>query len=112
MKDAIGMIAALLCCLGIIFLAGFSVGRMTAPQPQENTVEIIYPATMVVTETDLMTDTVTLKDSTGNLWAFYGVEDWQIGDVASVLMETNNTAEIRDDRILNVRYSAWTLEGE
>ncbi len=112
MKDTIKTIAAFLCCIGIIFFDGFSVGRMTAPQPHENTVEIIYPATMVVTDTDFVSDTVTLKDSTGNLWAFHDVEDWQVGDVASVLMETNNTAEIRDDRILNVRYSAWTLEGE
>lgn len=112
MTNTIQMIAALLVGIGIIFLAGFSVGRMVAPQPQENTIEIIYPATMVVTDTDFVSDTVTLKDSTGNLWAFHGVKDWQVGDVASVLMETNNTAEIRDDRILNVRYSAWDLKGE
>lgn len=108
MKDAIGMIAALLCCAGIIFLAGFSVGRMTAPQSQENTAETTYSATMVVTDTDFFSDTVTLEDSTGNLWVFHGVEDWQVGDVASVLMGTNNTAEIRDDRILNVQHSTWT----
>ena len=109
MKNAI---VAILLCVAIFFFAGFYIGRMIAPQPEENTVEIIYPATMVVTGTDFVSDTVTLEDSTGNLWAFHGVEDWQVGDVASVLMETNNTAEIRDDRILNVRYSAWTLKGE
>ena len=55
------------------------------------------------------TDTVIVEDYSGNLWAFYGCEDWQEGDCVSLVMSDNATEEIYDDEILSVRYSGWTL---
>lgn len=55
------------------------------------------------------TDTVIVEDCSGNLWAFYGVEDWMEGDCVSLVMSDAGTEELTDDEILSVRYSGWTL---
>lgn len=69
-----------------------------------NTTEEIYPRTMVVSEINTKSDTVVLTDNTGNVWEFYGVEDWQVGDICSCIMDTNGTENITDDAIIDVRY--------
>lgn len=69
----------------------------------------LYALTTVVVEVDRDNDTVTCEDDTGNLWEFYGVEDWKIGDCASLLMNDQGTPSIYDDAIEGARYSAWTL---
>lgn len=68
-----------------------------------------YSLTACVVEIDREGDTVTVEDGTGNRWQFYGVEDWQIGDCASLLMWDNGTDLIFDDEVHNARYNAWTL---
>lgn len=68
-----------------------------------------YSLTACVVEIDREGDTVTVEDSTGNRWQFYGVEDWQIGDCASLLMWDNGTDLIFDDEVHSARYNAWTL---
>jgi len=68
-----------------------------------------YALTACVVEVDRDNDTVLCEDSTGNLWEFYGAEDWQESDCASLLMNSKGTATIYDDEIENARYSAWTL---
>ena len=65
----------------------------------------LYPMTGIVTELNETDDTVTVETATGFRFAFYGVEDWQIGDFASCIMYDNGTDEITDDAILTVRYA-------
>lgn len=67
----------------------------------------LYPTTMVVTEIDDTNDLVILEDFNGNEWSFYGAEDWQVDDIASVIMSTNGTADIYDDKIMIARYSGY-----
>lgn len=69
-----------------------------------------YATTTVVVEIDYTTDTVVCEDSAGYEWAFYGVEDWRIGDVCSMVMCDNGTSSILDDTIESVRYSGYTLQ--
>lgn len=64
-----------------------------------------YALTTLVVEVDRENDTVTCVDSVGHAWQFYGAEDWQEGDCASLLMWDNVT----DDEIHSARYSAWGL---
>ena len=78
-----------------------------------------YPATMYVADIVEEEDLVVLQDSEGFQWEFYGVEDWFVGDLASVLMYDNGTTEIYDDQIMKVRYAGifdgrWVdgMEGE
>jgi hypothetical protein len=68
-----------------------------------------YALTAQVVKIDRAQDIVTVEDSVGNLWEFYGVEDWEIGDCASMVMDDMGTDRIYDDEIVNVRYAAWTL---
>ena len=62
----------------------------------------LYPLTTTVTE--INNDTVTVEDSNGNLWSFDGAEDWEINDSCALIMNDNNTKDIRDDVIISTRY--------
>lgn len=62
----------------------------------------LYPLTSTVTE--ISNNTVTVEDSNGNLWSFDGTEDWQVGDCCALIMDDNNTKDIRDDVIISTRY--------
>ena len=90
-------------CLIICICALFFVAALR--QPTSTT----YANTACVVAVSPGTDTVVVEDFSGNLWAFYGVEDWQIGDCVSLVMDDAGTEEIYDDEILSVRYSGWTL---
>ena len=61
-----------------------------------------YSRRVTVTELDKGTDIVTVEDEQGNLWEFYGVDDWHTGDKCELLMEDNGTREIQDDIIVRI----------
>ena len=63
----------------------------------------LYPETGKVVE--ICNDTVTVETSTGNLFEFYGSEDWFVGDIVSMIMDSCGTTEITDDVIIAVKYS-------
>ena len=67
-----------------------------------NQISHLYPLTTTVTE--INNDTVTVEDSNGNLWSFDGAEDWEINDSCALIMDDNNTKDIRDDVIISTRY--------
>lgn len=69
-----------------------------------------YSTTAVVTAVSTEEDTVTIKDFNGLEWTFNGVEDWEEGDIASCLMNTNGTGSVKDDTIIKIQYSGY-LEG-
>lgn len=70
-----------------------------------NTNEEIYPRTMMVNEINIETNTVVLTDSVGYEWKFEGVEDWEVGDICSCIMNSNGTENIEDDIIVNTKYN-------
>ena len=70
-----------------------------------NTNEEIYPRTMIVDEINAETNTVILVDSVGYEWEFEGVEDWEVGDICSCIMNTNGTENIGDDIIVDTKYN-------
>ena len=72
----------------------------------------IYPKTAVVSKVDYKNDVVTVKDYSGNLWEFYGCEDWETGDVCSMIMSTNGTTKTLDDIIIKTEYSGKFEKGE
>lgn len=67
-----------------------------------NQISHLYPLTTTITE--IKNDTVTVEDSNGNLWSFDGAEDWEINDSCALIMDDNNTKDIRDDTIISTRY--------
>ena len=63
-----------------------------------------YAKTAKIIEVNRITDTVTCEDYNGNLWEFTECEDWEVGDVAALLMNNNGTENIYDDTIVEVKY--------
>ena len=67
-----------------------------------NQISHLYPLSTTVTEIE--NETVTVKDSNGDLWSFNGAEDWEINDSCALIMDDNNTKDISDDVIISTRY--------
>lgn len=68
-----------------------------------------YGLTTIVEETDDIMDTVYVRDYNGHLWSFQGVEDWQVGDCATLIMDNNCTLNIADDIVVSTHYGSWTI---
>lgn len=67
---------------------------------------LIYPATMIVVESDLQTDRVTASTATGFQYSFSGAADYEAGDMISCVMFNSFTSSsIEDDAILAARYA-------
>ena len=92
----------------IVLIAGFATFAVNAHV--NNAANKLYPLNTVVQEINEETDTVTCADYNGNLWEFYGVEDWQEGDFATMIMDTCGTTNIFDDEIVKVEYNG-NVEG-
>lgn len=63
-----------------------------------------YTREMTVTEINRESDTVVLIDVEGHIWAFYGVENWLVGDTCTCTMDDNGTEDITDDAIIFTTY--------
>ena len=68
-----------------------------------------YTRATKVVELDEENDLVTLRDSLGYEWQFYGIEDWLVGDGCILTMKTNRTETIFDDEIVRTQY--FVIEG-
>jgi hypothetical protein len=101
---------AWLAVILMILLIAFVVWIHMLPQLYAKPVESQqYALTTKVVDLDFENDLVTCEDCNGNLWQFFGVEDWEIEDGASLLMNDSGTPEIWDDVIESVRFNNWTL---
>lgn len=67
----------------------------------------LYPETGKVVE--ICNDTVSVETSTGNIFEFYGSEDWFVGDCISLIMDSCGTSMVTDDIIIDAHYSAWKI---
>lgn len=65
----------------------------------------LYPATMEIT--NISGDVVTMETATGHVYQMDGAEDYETGDLLSVLMYSNGTEAITDDIILAARFSGY-----
>lgn len=63
-----------------------------------------YTREMTVTETNTTEDVVVLVDTEGHEWAFYGVENWLVGDRCTCTMDNKGTENITDDAIVFTTY--------
>lgn len=78
------------------------LAKVLKPEPENR-----YPETGVVVE--IYDDTVVVETSTGNVFEFYGSEDWSIGDCVSMIMDSCGTKMVTDDIIIDAHYSAWKI---
>ena len=101
--------------LSIIFVVGLtsylaSTDLLRSTKTTTKVEETVYALTTKVVMIDYSTDIVWCKDYKGNIWEFYGCEDWAIDDIASLLMNDKGTEKIEDDEIIGARYNG-TFEG-
>lgn len=87
----------------IVALVGFVVGAFI-PWKKANEPKV-YPMAVTVVDVSEALDMVTVEDSNKNLWQFHGVEDYMVGDIVACIVDTNGTPEIKDDIIIQTRYS-------
>lgn len=100
------IIIAALVCLAVG--SGFAMGKATERKQVEN----MYPLSTIVTEINIKDDSITVEDSNGNLWDFYGIENWEVGDGCSLLMNNNGTENIEDDIIISTQYHTTNWDTE
>lgn len=92
---------------GALIMGAFLVGKSAGYSKAENDTKAnLYPRTTVVTFVDTITDTVFCEDAVGELWEFYGCDDWNEGDICTLLMEnTGKVDSIYDDTIIKTVYN-------
>lgn len=68
---------------------------------------LIYPQTTIVTNVDYINDIVTIETFSGNIYQFYGCDDYIINDIVSCIMFTNYTENVTDDIIIMKQYDGY-----
>ena len=102
------LIASVLMCCGFGYLLSHAVPNTDAGKNLCN--GYYYALTTKVVELDRDNDVVVCEDFNENLWEFYGYENWQVGDIASLLMNSKGTEKNIDDAIEFASYNG-TFEG-
>ena len=68
-----------------------------------------YPHTAQVVYLNYQSDTVTVKTAAGLFYTFDGTEDYMMGDLVSLIMDSNGTPHnVTDDLIVDARYSGYS----
>lgn len=88
-------------------LVGFLLGVTTVSCLFLYNKSCMYSRSAVVVGVDYSYNRVTVEDSTGNLWTFEGVEDYDLNDCIALTMSDNGTDwDIKDDKIIEARYDS------
>lgn len=104
MKKILPILLIALLLVAIVVVNFFVIRNLLDKQ-----LDRYYAKTTVVQTIDRENDTVVVKDSNGNTWTFTGVEDWEVNDVCSCLMDTKGTPSIYDDEIVSTQYDGVML---
>ena len=100
-------IALSICAIASTCVSCAPAEREADAEKEAEAVSHLYPKATVVSHLDDENDTVYIKDFDGYEWTFYGVEDWEVGDLCSVIMDDMGTREIFDDKIICTRYDGY-----
>jgi len=69
--------------------------------PTDNNTHYVTQAKIIGIDTTA--DTVQIEDSHGEIWEFFGAENFQKGNSVIMLMDDQSTSSVYDDTILSVR---------
>ena len=67
----------------------------------------LYSKVGMITRLDAANNEVTFTDTRGMVWSFYGVEDWQEGDLLCAIFYDADTIDPYDDSVIGATYQAW-----
>ena len=65
----------------------------------------LYARVAIVSGFEFHDDLVFFTDVTGHVWSCYEIEDWQLGDVACLIIWDAETREVSDDEIVWFTYN-------
>lgn len=89
------------CTLVVIVFLGMIFFSMPAKAESS-----FYPRAAIIIEIIEDEDIVVCQDAAGVIWEFYGIEDFDIGDIVAMLLWDKGTPEsIYDDEIIDVVYA-------
>lgn len=69
--------------------------------------ERLYARTGIVTEVNRKADYVIAECANGNEYYFYGAQDYEKGDIVSLIAKENVTKRVGDDQVINHRYDGF-----
>lgn len=90
---------------GAIFAVSFAAMTSCLHWYAESQLHHLYPQSAVVSNLDFENDTVIVRNPNGHEFGFRGIEDYEIGDKVAMIMDTNGTSLVYDDKIVDVRYA-------
>ena len=61
----------------------------------------LYTMRGIVTEVNTTNGLTTFTDENGESWKFKGVKGWIIGDAITVTINSNNTEDFHDDKVID-----------
>lgn len=98
-----------ICLIILLAMVATMVDKTICQIYNANQISHLYPLSTTITKIE--NNTVTVEDSSGNLWSFNDAEDWQVGDGCALIMHDNSTSEIIDDTIISAKYQQndWSL---
>lgn len=100
------VLATITAAVAAATLTGMHAEARKASKPSN-----LYPATMKVIDIDESDDLVTVETATGFTYGFYGAQDLYNNDLVSLIMDDNGTEVITDDKIVDVQYSGYWIDG-
>lgn len=71
-----------------------------------------YPNGGMVIDLIYEDDIVVFEDGAGLTWSFFGIEDYEVGDLVACIFWDADTPNIFDDEILDVRYIGYVEQFE
>lgn len=99
-------IAVMAMALVLMFAIAFINDGIEAREQMFDVRSRMYPRAGIVWEVDREGDFVTVEDGAGILWSFSGAEDWEVGDMAAMILWDNFTTDfIFDDEVVEVRFA-------
>lgn len=88
----------------LLVLLGLLIGSTLAIPYTKDRFDRLYPQAARVV--DIQQDEIYLRDGAGNIWRWQGAEDWEIGDGVAMILTNNGTPDnVKDDVIVNIKYS-------
>ena len=101
-------IACIITLVIIAIIVSLGVGMTIEKRDMVNR---LYPNVAYVVEIDRATDTLTVEDSIGHLWSVQGVEDYMLGDLVGMVMDSMGTDLVYDDEVVKMHYCGGWTEG-
>lgn len=90
--------------LRIIACAALLLCACNRTETEMVAVDNLYIMETKVIEFEEATDCVVVEAKSGDMYAFYGIEDWEINDRCVLLLDNHGTESVEDDVIVRTYY--------